>query len=313
MTAASLPAHHLPVAVQRAATALVESPAPGQTFREQVLIETNLGDAGHTLAFLQRNPALRIHAFELDPDAIERAAQVVPPDLWKQVTVHHTSFVNLTTTLEPLGLMGHCSAVFCDPGLSLKQATVGSYGFSFTREGPLRMTFDPDATRTAATLLAETTLTDLIATFIAQDIGERDAKTVATAIIEQRQRQPIETTTQFRKLIEHTLKRTHEGKRHVATRYFQALRVAVNDEIHALTSVLPQLLEALAIGGTGMLLSYQGGEAKAMRQFLTTYKRGHNGRQLELLTPSPERSSRDEIRANPAARSALWRLFRRVA
>jgi len=303
-------AHHAPVFATRAATLV--SPCPGQ-----IILETNLGDGGHTAEFLTREPTIRILAFELDPDAIARAAHYLGPERFRQVTVFQTSFANLESSLAPLGLMGTIDGALVDPGLSLKQATVGEYGFSFMADGPLKMTFDPEAHPNAADVLATLDAGELASLFGAADVPSKQAHLVAEAVVSTRHRAPLETTTEFRELIVRTLGHAKEGKRHVATRYFMALRMAVNHELADLDVMLPQLLKSLKVGGVGVLLSYHGGESKLMREFLKTYKHAPKSPRtddlrLEVIA-GPESPSREEIRRNPAARSALLRAFRRGA
>ena len=259
-------------------------------------------------------PQAQILAFELDPDAVRRAAQFLGPR-FAQVRVFQTSFGNLERELTAIGVFGRVDGLVCDPGLSSKQAR-GPFGFSFQTEGPLRMTYDPGAPVTAADLVNTSSAADLAAIFEGGDVPPRDARKVADAIVERRKRQPLGTTTDLVEAIVAALGRTQEGKRHVATRYFLGLRLAATGEMAELDRALPQMLSCLKVGGVGVLLAYHGGESRMQRQFLQQYKqRKHDsdGPRLEVLTKDPVRPDREEIRRNPAARSALLRAFRRVA
>lgn len=302
--------YHRPVLVESCAAHIIASRS-GLNY-----IDCNLGDGGFSSAILDKDPTAVIHAFELDTAVIPQTLDRLGPDKAKQITVHPVSFDQLEATLRPLGLMGTVAGAVVDPGLRLGQAMSAEHGFSFSADGPLRMTFDPNAKTTAADYLAKVSVNDLTQAFVLNGITPRDAHKVAEAIVARRRTAPLETTGNLRELIIETLGRVREGKRHVATRYFQAIRTQVTGELDALRSLLPQLLEALEIGGTAAILTYQGDEARIAREFTTTYKRARpdapEGLRLELLTPSPERPSREEIRRNPAARSALLRVFRRT-
>lgn len=304
------PTVHRPVLVESCAAHII-GPRPGLCY-----IDCNLGDGGFTHAILSRDPTARILAFELDSTVIGPTLERLGPELAKQVTVYQRSFAALRETLASQHLLGTIAGVVVDPGLRLGQATDPSAGFSFSADGPLRMTFDPAAQYTAADYLKHVSVEELAARFIANGIAPKDAHRVAQVIVTRSQSAPLETTGELRDLIIATLGRTREGKRHVATRYFQAIRTAVTGELEAFESLLPQLLDALMVGGKAAILTYQGEESKIAREFLKTYKhRRANapvGPRLRVLTPSPERPSLAEIRANPAARSALLRVIERI-
>lgn len=302
---------HSPV-LSRAATAYID---PGPT---ALLVETNFGDGAYTEVLLNAAPQARIVAFELDPDAVRRAAGFLGPDRLAQVTVLMTSFGNLERELTALGIFGQVDGLVCDPGLSIKQARGGASGFSFQSEGPLLMSYDPNAPLTAAVLVNERSAVEIAAIFEGGDVQQRDARKVAEAIVERRRRAPLQTTTDLVETIIAALGRTHEGKRHVATRYFLGLRLAVTNELGELERAMPAMLGCLKLGGVGVLLAYHGGESRLQRQFLQQHKQrkqddGSEGPRLEVLTKDPVRPEREEVRRNPAARSALLRAFRRVA
>jgi 16S rRNA (cytosine1402-N4)-methyltransferase len=231
----------------------------------------------------------------------------------------HASYVTILEQLVELK-WHHLDGVLLDLGLSSMQLDTQERGFSFQTEAPLDMRFDPGGKTSAADLvnhLDEAELADLIYRYG----EERRSRQVARAIVRAR---PITTTTQLANLV---AKVTGSGKSriHPATRTFQALRIAVNNELEALEDVLPQTIEALKPGGRLAVISFHSLEDRIVKQFVRRESRdcicpprqpvctcGHKAT-LRELTSKPIRPQEDEIRANPRSRSARLRVAERIA
>jgi 16S rRNA (cytosine1402-N4)-methyltransferase len=211
--------------------------------------------------------------------------------------------------------------VLVDLGVSSLQLDDAERGFSFRNDAPLDMRFDQSSGRTVADLLASVSEPDLAAMLFRYGEEPR-SRAIARAIVAERQRRLIATTGQLAALIERTVGRT--GRVHPATRTFQALRIAVNGELDALESMLPQALEVLAPGGRLVVLAFHSLEDRIVKQFIAEASRdcicppdapvcvcGHRAT-LRRLTKSVVTASRAEVERNPRARSAKLRAAERL-
>jgi 16S rRNA (cytosine1402-N4)-methyltransferase len=209
--------------------------------------------------------------------------------------------------------------VLLDLGLSSMQLDDAERGFSFRAPGPLDMRFDPESGHTAADLInrwSEAELAELIARY-----GEEpQARRFARAIVEAR---PIHSTTELAELIA-SVRRGRRGRIHPATRTFQALRIAVNDELSALEFALPQAVALLKAGGRLAVIAFHSLEDRIVKRFMREESRdcicppeqqtctcGHTA-QLRLPQRKPIRTSVEEIEANPRSRSARLRVAERL-
>jgi 16S rRNA (cytosine1402-N4)-methyltransferase len=207
--------------------------------------------------------------------------------------------------------------------LSSFQLDVGERGFSIRAEAPLDMRFNPQAnTPTARDLVARLSVDELTDVF--RRFGEEPrGKTIARAIVERRERRPVETTADLAAIVERAIGR--RGRIHPATRTFQALRIAVNRELEALEAVLPQAVEVLAKGGRLAVISFHSLEDRIVKRFFVGQAATCVcppglpvcvcGRvpTVRIITRHGVRPSELEVASNPRSRSATLRVVEKIA
>jgi 16S rRNA (cytosine1402-N4)-methyltransferase len=209
--------------------------------------------------------------------------------------------------------------ILFDLGFSSLQLADAGRGFSFMADGPLDMRFDPQAgDLTAADLLNELPV-DELAELVYRYGEEKRARRIAEAIVAAR---PLHTTRDLVAVIERVAQR--RGRIHPATRTFQALRIAVNDELAVLEAALPQTVEILAPGGRLAVISFHSLEDRLVKRFMRQESRDcicppeapvcicHHRARLRLITRKPVRPTDEEVAANPRSRSARLRVVERV-
>ncbi len=303
---------HRPVLAPQAAELLVAHPGG-------VYVDGTLGGGGHARQILARlGPGGRLVGVDRDPDALEACRELGEDP---RVTLVRGRFGALRSILPELGV-DRVQGVLLDLGMSSHQVDRPERGFSFVRDGPLDMRMDPEAGASAADLvnrLDERALTRLL-----REYGEEPrARRVAAAIVRARKRRPIRTTGELARVVEEALGR--RGGHHPATRTFQALRIAVNRELEELEALLAALPHLLAPGGRVVVIAYHSLEDRRVkRAFRDAEPRcrcppealrcvcGRPG-WLRVLTRKALRPSREEVEANPRARSARLRAAERLA
>jgi 16S rRNA (cytosine1402-N4)-methyltransferase len=290
--------HHLPVLAAEVIAAL--RPTAGD-----VLVDCTLGGGGHAGALL-RAAECRVIGIDRDPAALSAASVVLSP-FGDRFTPVHGKFGDLGAILADLGI-GEVQGVLADLGVSSHQLDTAARGFSFRLGGPLDMRMDPTAAGTAADLVNQASEDDL-ADWIARYGEERHARRVARRIVAGR---PWADTGSLASAIAGVVGRG-TGRIHPATRTFQALRIAVNDELGEITRLLPAAVEALAPGGRLAVISFHSLEDRIVKQFLATEAGklsekdpfGHPIDPVRLrLSPAVSPSESDP---NPRARSARLR------
>jgi 16S rRNA (cytosine1402-N4)-methyltransferase len=285
---------HVPVMPAEVLAAL--EPVPGQ-----VVVDVTTGAGGHTRLLAERVlPGGRVIALDQDRAMLDLAR---PRLEGLPVTLVRASFGRLRRVLGDLGLE-RVDTVLADLGVCSDQLDDTARGLSFTKPGPLDMRMDPDSAETAADLirrLPERELADLI-----YEYGEeRLSRRVARRIVEERQRTPIATTEHLAELVRRCVPRSGKGI-DPATRVFQALRIAVNDEIGELDQLLAVLPRCVKPSGRAAIISFHSLEDRRVK---------HAFRERafwEALTKKPVQAGADEVRNNPRARSAKLRAARRV-
>ncbi len=290
------------------------------------LVDMTLGGGGYSRAMLASlGKEGRLVAFDRDIEAVEVAREGVTKD--PRATVHHANFSEAAGYLELHYPDGHDGMVF-DLGVSSHQLDTGSRGFSFRQDGPLDMRMNPSGGGpTAADLVAESPLREL--TRIFREYGdEKKARSVALAIVERREQKRFETTLDLASVIEKVVghQRPERGvpKKHPATRCFQALRIAVNDELGELEKGMALALETAKPGARVLVVSYHSLEDRFVKNFFRDAAgRCHCPRHLpicmcgakatiEIKTRRPLRPSDDEVAINRRARSALLRVAEKI-
>lgn len=289
----------------------------------ELYVDGTAGGGGYAEAILQRTePNGIVLALDWDAEAVERVSERLRP-YRERAYVERASFVDLPRLLAELGL-GPADGVVIDLGLSSFQLGDSRRGFSFMHDGPLDMRMDQSLGQTAADLvntMTESELADLIFHFG----EERWARRIAKGIVAQRKQVPILRTLELARLISEVTPRTRDGRRiHPATRTFQALRIAVNREIEALSRFLAEVLDVLKFDGRLCVVSFHSLEDRMVKDHFRTWAKGCRcprnapvcrcgGRPLvELLTRKPLRPTATEVELNPRARSGRLRAVRKL-
>ncbi len=232
-----------------------------------LIVDGTLGGAGHAKALLQAYPDMELLGIDRDPFAVESAAKALRPYA-SRATVRHARFDSLTTVvrqhLEHVygGMATGLSGVFLDLGVSSPQLDIADRGFSYRNNAPLDMRMDPSSDRTGADVVNEYDEDALVALFIENGEG-RFARRIAKAIIAAR---PIITTGQLADVVRTAIPAaTRRTGGHPARRIFQAIRIAVNEELDQLDHVLGDALRLLRPGGRCVVISYHSGEDRLVK------------------------------------------------
>ncbi|HUW95290.1 MAG TPA: 16S rRNA (cytosine(1402)-N(4))-methyltransferase RsmH [Anaerolineae bacterium] len=280
-------------------------------------IDCTVGTGGHARAILERSdPDGELLGIDLDLAAIAVAERQLS-SFGERVTLVSDSFARLRAIASAEGFIP-ADGVLLDLGVSSVQLESAERGFSFRKDGPLDMRMDPDGDITAAHLVNELDEAEL-AEIIAAYGEEVKARAIARAIVRNR---PLRTTLELANVVAHAVGRSR--RLHPATRTFQALRIAVNEELEALSTVLPPIPAILAKGGRMAIISFHSLEDRLVKDFMVRESRdclcppeivvcacGHK-RTLQILTKKPVRPSADEVAQNPRSRSAKLRVAMRV-
>lgn len=308
-------AQHLPVLVGETLELL-------EARRGGIFVDATLGLGGHAEALLRASPDVRLVGIDRDPEALERARERLAP-FGERVRFTHANFHHLETALAGLDIRGDLSGVLADLGVSSMQLDTPERGFSFRFDAPLDMRMGL-AERTAADLLNEVSEGEL--ENIIRDYGEENqARRIARAIVSARGEGPITTTGQLKRLIERakgSRPGNREGRVDPATRVFQALRIAVNEELAGLEGFIQQAIDMLQDDGRLVIISYHSLEDRIVKHTLRDMAKGEvdqvTGRAraetqlIEVLTRKPVRPSDAEVNRNPRSRSARLRAARRI-
>ena len=307
--------YHTPVLVTQVTELFAGQPAG-------VVIDATLGGGGHSAALLRSAPQLRVLGIDRDPEARD-AASVALRDFEGRVRIVNGTFGDLHEVIrgnldfihgEPI------VGVLMDLGVSSHQLDDAKRGFSFRADAPLDMRMDPTQGETAAQFIASVDLHELVRLLRAN--GEtRFAGSIAKSILD---RQP-RTTNELTEAVERAVPMAARRRGHVATRVFQALRIAVNAEEEQLTSGLDGAIDVLTPGGVLAVISYHSGEDKVVKSVLHEASTGGCHCPVALgcvcgaiaLVSVDKASARlagaDEVKDNPRARSARLRVARKLA
>jgi 16S rRNA (cytosine1402-N4)-methyltransferase len=313
MTLATMTTEHIPVMVRETVEALAAR--PGGRY-----VDCTVGGGGHAQAILEAAmPGGMLLGIDADPDALAAARERLAPFGDRAILIE-ANFSNVADVCDDLGF-APVQGVLFDLGLSSLQLEDGERGFSFQREGPLDMRLSPTQDVTAADIVntyAEGDLAELIRRY-----GEdRESRRIARCIVEER---PFLSTTQLAKAIEQAVGRGARNVIHPATRTFQALRIAVNQDLAHLEAALRQAHGLLdGFGARLVVISYHSLEDRIVKEFLRrestdclcppgtpTCICGHRAT-LRLIGRRAIKPSPAEVRANPRSRSARFRTAERV-
>lgn len=301
---------HKPVLYQEALAAL--RPTPGKRF-----IDGTIGGGGHAWGILDASsPDGQLLGMDADPEALQMARNRLAA-FGPRVTLVQSNFVRLEKTARQSGFYP-AHGILLDLGISSLQLSVAARGFSFQQDGPLDMRMDPTLERTAADLVNDLPVKEL-ADLLWRYGEERFARRIARAIVAAR---PLTTTGELAQVVARTVGR--RGRIHPATRTFQALRIAVNDELGALETVLPQAVRVLAPGSRLAVISFHSLEDRLVKTFFRQESRdcicppetpicscGHKA-SLQIVTRRPVVPSATEKARNPRSRSAKLRVAEKL-
>jgi 16S rRNA (cytosine1402-N4)-methyltransferase len=273
-----------------------------------VYIDATLGGGGHTIEILKRGGV--VLGIDVDEEALQFVQEKIQKEkekykYWRRLTLARGNFRDIQKIAIERGFSKVNGIVF-DLGVSSYQLETGARGFSFLKEGPLDMRMDNRLTVTASDLVNGLTVWELEKLF--RRFGEeRYAKQIAKAIGEKRKVAKIATTRQLAGLIEEKIRRRAKDI-HPATRVFQALRIAVNDELQSLREGLKTSINLLVESGRVAVISFHSLEDRIVKQIFSEEEQKGRG---QVITKKPITPSEKEKMNNPRARSAKLRVFER--
>ena len=281
-------------------------------------MDGTLGAGGHARGIMEAcAPDGQLLGLDVDPQALAIARKTLAP-YEPRVHLAQASYTTLSTQLQQLGWDG-VDGIVLDLGASSMQFDTPERGFSFMQDAPLDMRFGPHAPQTAADLVNKLTEREL-ANLIYEYGEERDSRKIARAIVSKR---PLHTTRELVAVIESVSPR--RGDRvHPATRTFQALRIAVNEELASIAEVLPQAVASLRSGGRLAVISFHSLEDRIVKDFFREqskdlknppYERIYEVERsavLKEVNRKPITPSEEETKNNPRARSAKLRIAEKI-
>ncbi len=316
---------HVPVLAQRC----VELLAPALTRSHPdgtgaVLVDATLGAGGHAELFLTELPGLRVIGLDRDPSALQIARDRLAP-FADRITLVHTRYDGIVDALTESGYdtVESVDGVLFDLGVSSMQLDRAERGFAYAKDAPLDMRMDPSSSLTAADIVntySEAELADILHRYG----EERFARRIAAQIVRRRARTPFTTTAELVALLYEAIPApARRTGGHPAKRTFQALRVAVNDELESLRSAVPAALDALAVAGRIVVMAYQSLEDRIVKRLFAdaTASRTPPGLPMELpghgplfrsLTHGAEKADAAEVERNPRSAPVRLRALQRI-
>jgi 16S rRNA (cytosine1402-N4)-methyltransferase len=288
------PTQHVPVLSQEVLEWL--RPAPGQTF-----VDGTLGGGGHARLLAERvGPGGIVIGLDRDHIAVERTANEL-----QQLPVRaiHGNYSDIPETLEELEIP-RVDGILLDLGLSSDQLADANRGFSFQSDGPLDLRFDTSRGEPAWKMIDRLSAEHL-ADLIYEHGEERFSRRIARRIVEARRTTSIRTASELAAIIRQSVPRKREDRIDPATRTFQALRIAVNEELKWLKVALRRLPDCLRPGGRIAIISFHSLEDRLVKESF------RNDERLTVLTRRPLRATEEEVETNPRSRSAKLRVAER--
>jgi 16S rRNA (cytosine1402-N4)-methyltransferase len=298
---------HIPVLLNEVMDALQVKP-------DEHYVDCTLGAGGHSAAILERGG--RVLGIDIDPQAIDVARNKLA-SYGNRINLINNSFENLEIICSKANF-SPVNGVLFDLGMSSLQISNPERGFSFQSEGPLKMCFNPSEELTAEIIVNDFP-EDAIANIIRNYGEESKSKAIAKAIVSNR---PISTTTQLSAIVSKVV--GYHGRIHPATKTFQAIRIAVNQELERIKSALKQVVNILIVGGRLVVISFHSLEDRLVKDFMRTESQecicpprtpacicNHHAR-FKLITKKVLVASSAEVAVNPLSRSAKMRIAERI-
>jgi 16S rRNA (cytosine1402-N4)-methyltransferase len=309
---ASTTSGHVPVLLREAVEALVQRPSG-------MYVDGTYGRGGHSGYLLsQLHEAGQLLALDRDPEAIADAEHRFVDE--PRFAIHQSNFADMAEVLKARRWFGEVDGLLLDLGVSSPQLDVAERGFGFSRDGELDMRMDPSSGLSATQWLAGVSEVELVQ--VLREFGEeRYAKRIAGAIVSARLEKPITRTSMLAEIVKVAHPRW-ERHHHPATRSFQAIRIAVNGELDAVSKALDSASKILKIGGRMAVISFHSLEdrlvKRALRKPIPDARIPRHLPQPAIeahpwkVVGKPIKASADELSQNPRARSATLRIAERV-
>ena len=303
--------HHVSVLLEECVTGLNIRP-------EGIYVDGTLGGAGHSCRIAEGLTTGRLIGIDRDPVALKAAGERLAP-YGDRVTLVHSNFCRMASVLEGLGISG-VDGILLDLGVSSPQLDDGQRGFSFMADAPLDMRMDGGDALTADTVVNTWSYEELKK--ILYEYGEeRYAPAIASAIVRRRETAPIRTTLELVDVIRSAMPPAAlREKQHPAKRSFQAIRIAVNDELNSVAKAMEDAIPLLNPGGRLAVITFHSLEDRIVKNAMAAAAKGCIcppefpvcvcGRkpQVDILTRKPIVSAPQELERNPRARSAKLRI-----
>ncbi|MDP0500914.1 MAG: 16S rRNA (cytosine(1402)-N(4))-methyltransferase RsmH [Verrucomicrobiota bacterium JB022] len=282
------------------------------------VLDGTFGGGGHTRGMLEAAPDNRVTAFDCDPQAAERAAEL-QAEFGDRLAFHPVNFDRLDAFVD-----GRVDGALFDLGLSSFHYDLPERGFSFRFDGPADMRLNTREGRTAAEFLEHASETELVQAI--RDFGEEPRwKPVLRAILSARGTGKLQRTASLAAVVEEAAAPRYQkaSRIHPATRTFQGVRIAINDELGVIERMLPQAFAALRPGGILAVISFHSLEDRIVKRFFRRVAGQPESRrdnrpqqerhvQAEILTRRPLEAGEEEIALNPRSRSAKLRVLRKL-
>lgn len=309
---------HIPVLLAETIEAL--APREGGRY-----LDGTLGLGGHSRAILEAAPHSELCGIDRDTQALGMAKETLQP-FGGRVHLFHARYSEFAACLQELGWTSLDGALV-DIGVSSMQLDMDERGFSFHGDGPLDMRMDRDGSDRSAWHLVNRESFERLKEYIAVLGEDPQAGRIARAIVEARQKAPIDTTGQLARLVEQAYPPAwrKKARRHPATRTFQALRMATNDELGELERFLDAILQWLPVGGRLVVITFHSLEDRMVKHAMRHWAEGcrcpahvpvcvcHHKPEVRILYKKPLQAGDAELAANPRASSAKLRAVEKIA
>ena len=288
-----------------------------------IYLDATVGSGGHASKILKDNPEIKaLIALDRDEDAIKRARKRLEP-FSQKTFIFQDNFINVRTILRKLNIK-ELDGILLDLGVSSWQLEDPQRGFSFRLEGPLDMRMDRNLLNTAFDLVNTLSVSQLKQ--ILYNYGEeRFAPRISRTLVAEREKEPISDTLKLSKLVTLSIPPSHRQRKiHPATKTFQALRIAVNNELYNLTTIIEEGIDLLAQKGRFCIISFHSLEDRITKNQFRKLAKEHSyderglplrdikPRKIKIITKKPITPQPEEIRENPRARSAKMRVAEKL-